>query len=149
MKNLFEKTDTEELLLRIDQLTPDSRPLWGKMNVAQMMAHCSVLLRIARGLDNPKRKWLGIVLGWMIKDYYFGKKTFPRNSPTDPSFIVADERIFADEKQKLIEHIRAFHEGGAQNCTIHPNPFFGRLTPEEWARGQYKHIDHHLRQFGV
>ncbi len=149
MKNLFDKADTEEILSRIERLTPDRKPLWGKMNAAQMMAHCSVLLRIARGLDKPKRKWLGVLMGWALKDYYFGRKTFPRNSPTDPSFVVAGEKDFAEEKQNLIRHIMAFYQGGAENCTTHLNPFFGRLSPDEWARGQYKHIDHHLRQFGV
>jgi hypothetical protein len=149
MKNFFNASDTEEILNRIERLTPETQRLWGKMDVAQMMAHCSILLRIARGLDKPQRRLLGILLGWAVKDSFFGEKAFPKNSPTDKTFIVAHKKTFEDEKQKLIEHIKAFSQGGAAACTTHPNPYFGKLTPEEWAKGQYKHVDHHLKQFGV
>jgi hypothetical protein len=149
MKNFFNASDTEEIINRIGRLTPESQRLWGKMDVSQMMAHCSITLRIARGLDKPKRRLLGILLGWAVKDHYFGEKPFPKNSPTDKTFIVADKKSFEDEKKKLIEHINAFSQGGAVACTTHPNPFFGKLTPQEWAIGQYKHVDHHLKQFGV
>jgi hypothetical protein len=84
-----------------------------------------------------------------VKKSFFGEKPFPKNSPTDRTFIITDPRKFEDEKAILIEHIQAFSNGGPHACTRHPNPFFGKLTPDEWARGQYKHIDHHLQQFGV
>ena len=45
--------------------------------------------------------------------------------------------------------VRQFSEGGETRCTRHPHPFFGSLTPQAWSRGMYKHLDHHLRQFGV
>jgi hypothetical protein len=149
MKNLFDKKDTEEILHRLDQLTPATQRLWGKMAVAQMLAHCTTVIRIARGLDNPKRSVLGILLGWMVKDSFFGEKPYPKNSATATSFIVANERDFEQEKKILRGHIIAFSDGGPEKCTTHPNPFFGKLRPEEWARGQYRHLDHHLSQFGV
>ncbi|MCU0356572.1 MAG: DUF1569 domain-containing protein [Cyclobacteriaceae bacterium] len=149
MKNLFNPDDAKEIIDRIDRLTPQTQALWGKMNAAQMMAHCSILMRIARGLDKPKRRLLGVLLGPLVKKTFFGEKPYPKSSPTDPTFIVADSRVFEEEKQKLIEHIKTFSQGGPDACTNHPNPFFGKLTPDEWARGQYKHIDHHLQQFGV
>lgn len=149
MKSFFNPADTQELVERINTLTPASQRLWGKMDVAQMMAHCSILLRIARGLDKPKRRLLGILLGWAVKKDYFSEKEYPRNSYTDPTFKVVDKKIFEEERQKLLDHITAFSATGAAGCTTHPNPFFGRLTPDEWAQGQYKHIDHHLKQFGV
>ncbi len=149
MKNLFNPTDAQEILMRIEKLTPQTQRLWGKMDVAQMLAHCSILLRIARGLDKPKRSVLGILLGWAVKDKFFGAKPHPKNSPTGRNLIVADQKKFEEEKEKLINHIKEFAAGGPEACTKHPNPFFGKLTPEEWARGQYKHLDHHLQQFGV
>ncbi len=149
MKNLFNPEDAKDVLNRVEKLTPNSQSLWGKMNVAQMMAHCSILLRIARGLDKPARRWLGVLLGWMVKGQFFGEKPYPKNSRTDPTFIVMGKKDFETEKKMLADHIQVFHEGGEAGCTIHPNPFFGKLTPYEWARGQYRHLDHHLKQFGV
>jgi hypothetical protein len=149
MENLFQPSVANDILSRIEKLNAHSQPLWGKMNVAQMLAHCSVLLRIARGLDKPKRRWLGVLLSWMVKDTFFGNKPFPKNSKTDPTFIIANQRDFETEKKIVIEHIKAFSTGGPDACTTHPNPFFGKLKPEEWARGQFRHLDHHLKQFGV
>ena len=149
MKNLFNPADANEILTRIEKLTPETQRLWGKMDVAQMLAHCSILLRIARGLNKPKRSVLGILLGWAVKDKFFGEKPHPKNSPTGSNLIVTDSKKFEEEKEKLINHIKTFAAGGPEACTKHPNPFFGKLTPEEWARGQYKHLDHHLQQFGV
>ncbi len=149
MKNLFDKKDTAEILDRISKLTPETQRLWGKMNVAQMLAHCTTVIRLARGLDKPKRSVLGILIGWMVKDSFYGEKPYPKNSATASSFVVADERDFEREKKILTEHIVAFSEGGPEKCTTHPNPFFGKLRPDEWARGQYRHLDHHLSQFGV
>lgn len=149
MKNLFDKKDTAEILERLNKLTPETKNRWGKMTVSQMLAHCSIVIRIARGLDKPKRNILGILLGWAVKESFFGEKPYPKNSTTAPSFIVSDPRDFEKEKKILTEHIIAFSEGGEAACTTHPNPFFGKLRPDEWARGQYRHLDHHLNQFGV
>lgn len=149
MKNLFDKKDTEEILERIGKLTPATQGLWGKMAVSQMLAHCTIMLRMARGLDKPKRSMLGVLIGWMVKDTFYGDKPYPKNSATGSALIVSDQRDFEQEKKILTEHILAFSEGGPAKCTTHPNPFFGRLRPDEWARGQYRHLDHHLSQFGV
>lgn len=149
MKNLFDKNDVNEIVARINLLTSESKPLWGKMTVAQMLAHCSILIRLARGLDKPKRNLLGVLIGWMVKDQFYGDKPYPKSSATAPSFIITDLRDFEIEKKTLTDHILAFSKGGVEACTTHPNPFFGKLSPTEWARGQYRHLDHHLSQFGV
>jgi Protein of unknown function (DUF1569) len=149
MKNLFNQQDTAEIIERINRLTPQTRHLWGKMNAAQMLAHCTIIISIARGLKKPNRRRLGILLAWMAKDQFFGEKPYPKDSPTDRTFIVADQHVFEKEKSTLLEPVKAFSSGGEVACTTHPNPFFGKLTPREWAREQYRHLDHHLSQFGV
>ena len=63
MKNLYSNADTEEIISRIDQLKPDSERLWGKMDVAQMMAHCSAALEMASGHTSPSRLLIGRILG--------------------------------------------------------------------------------------
>lgn len=149
MKNLFERDAVDEVLTRIDSLTPSSAQLWGKMNVAQMLAHCAGALDMASGQLILPSMLIGRVLGRFIKPIYTNEKPFSQNNPTDPKLVVADQRDFLREQEQLKLKVRQFHEGGEAKCTSHPHPFFGSFTPQEWARGMYKHLDHHLRQFGA
>jgi len=149
MKNLFEKGSAEELLLRIDGLQPATQRQWGKMDVAQMMAHCSAALDMASGKLVLPRLLIGRLLGSFVRPIYSNEKPFSKSSPTDPKLVVSDQRDFQKEKDQLKVKVREFQEGGEAKCTRHPHPFFGSLTPYEWGRGMYKHLDHHLRQFGA
>jgi hypothetical protein len=72
-----------------------------------------------------------------------------RNSPTIEGLIVKDKRNLEIERKRLFELVSRFVAAGSNGCTAHPHSFFGRLTPDEWAILMYKHLDHHLRQFGV
>ncbi|HMJ61868.1 MAG TPA: DUF1569 domain-containing protein, partial [Bryobacteraceae bacterium] len=74
---------------------------------------------------------------------------FRRNSPSDKSLIIRDERDFETERQRLCGLLDRFQAGGPEGCTRHPHSFFGRLIPMEWATFMYHHLDHHLQQFGV
>jgi len=149
MKNLFEKEATDEVIARIDTLQPAAQRQWGKMDVAQMLAHCSAALDMASGRLNPPRMFIGRLIGPFIKPIYSNEKPFSRNNPTDPTLMVSDARDFEREREKLKLCVQQFRDGGETKCTRHPHPFFGALTPAEWSRGMYKHLDHHLRQFGA
>lgn len=149
MKNLFQPEAVEDLISRIDKLQPASTRQWGKMDVAQMMAHCSATLDMASGQLNLPRVFIGRVLGPFVKPIFTNEKPFSRNSPTDKKLKFSDPRDFAPEQEQLKLKLRQFHQGGEAHCTKQPHPFFGALTPQEWSRGMYKHLDHHLRQFGV
>lgn len=149
MKNLFEQETAREVLARVDRLRPESRPEWGKMDVAQMMAHCSITLDIASGRLNPPRIFVGRLIGGFFKSIYTNDKPFEKNGPTGKELVVNDRRDFVTEREQLLLKIRQFADGGEALCTRHPHPFFGSLTPQAWSRGMYKHLDHHLRQFGV
>lgn len=149
MKNLFEKETADEVISRIDQLRPASQRQWGKMNVAQMMAHCSAALDMAAGRLNPPRMLIGRILGPLVRPIFTNEKPFSKNNPTEKRLIVVDQRDFAQEREQLKQKIQHFHEGGEAGCTRHPHAFFGPLSPQAWSRGMYKHMDHHLRQFGV
>jgi len=149
MKNLFERDTLDEVLSRIDRLRPDSPRQWGKMDAAQMMAHCSITMDIASGRLKLPRVLVGRLLGPFVKSLLTNEKPFGKNGPTGKELVVADRRDFARERDQLTAKIRDFSEGGEARCTQHPHPFFGSLTPKEWSRGMYKHVDHHLRQFGV
>jgi hypothetical protein len=147
MKNLFEREAVDEVISRIDKLQPAVQRQWGKMDVAQMMAHCSAALDMASGKLKLPRIFIGRLIGPLVKPIYTNEKPFSRNNPTDPKLVVSDQRDFLREQEQLKAKVRQFHEGGEAQCTRHPHPFFGEFTPPQWARGMYKHLDHHLRQF--
>ncbi len=149
MNNLFNQSDVSKILERIEKLTTNSQRQWGKMNVAQMLAHCNASLETAMGLNFIKKLFIGRIIGFFTKPWALGEKPFPKNSPTANSYIFNDNRKFEEEKSTVIASVKKFFEGGPSQCTIHPHPFFGKFTPEEWAVFQWKHLDHHLRQFGV
>jgi hypothetical protein len=149
MKNLFEQEAVDEVITRLDTLQTNAQRQWGKMDVAQMMAHCSATLEMASGRINPPRILIGRILGPLVRPIYTNAKPFSRSNPTDKALVIADRRDFQYERERLTQLLRKFHEGGAANCTRHPHPFFGELSPQDWSRGMYKHLDHHLRQFGA
>ena len=149
MRNLFEPEAIDEIQSRIDSLQPASPRQWGKMDVAQMMAHCSAGLDMASGRLNPPRILIGRLIGLFVKPIYTNEKPFSQNNPTDKALVVADQRNFQHEREQLKLKLQQFHEGGEARCTRHAHPFFGALTPQQWSRGMYKHLDHHLRQFGA
>jgi hypothetical protein len=150
MKNLFEVAMVDEVKQRMTQLRPDSQRLWGKMNAAQAVAHCTAGLELALGDRRPPRLLIGRIIGPMIKSKAFREdEPMRRNSPTVQGLVVRDERDLDIERQRLCSMIDRFAAAGPQGCTAHPHSFFGRLTPEEWSMWMYKHLDHHLQQFGV
>ncbi|HJU84036.1 MAG TPA: DUF1569 domain-containing protein [Holophagaceae bacterium] len=150
MKNLFEADRVEELKERLTLLRSDSERLWGSMNASQAVAHCALSLESAVGDRLPPRKLLGRVLGRLIKPLVLrNDEPMRRNSPTVKDLIVGDDRDLKVERERLFRLIDRFVAAGSKGCTTHPHSFFGRLTPEEWAILMYKHLDHHLRQFGV
>ena len=149
MKSLYEKSVLQEVMSRIEKLSADQKPVWGKMNAAQMMEHCSLILDFATGRNKPKRMFLGYILGPIIKNQYYNDEPLMKNSPTAKDFIVADQQDFEKAKNRLVNLVKEFSEGGEAKCTTHPSAFFGKLTPAQHGMGVYKHTDHHLQQFGV
>jgi hypothetical protein len=150
MKNLFESSRVQEVKERMACLTPTSQREWGSMSVAQMLAHCSIGMHTASGEAQPPRLLIGRILGPLIKPLAL-KNDDPmrKNSPTAPIFLVKNEQDFETERTRLLELIDNFAAAGPAGCTTHPHAFFGRLKPDEWAILMYKHVDHHLRQFGA
>ncbi|MFP5211715.1 MAG: DUF1569 domain-containing protein [Acidobacteriota bacterium] len=153
MKNLFDPTLAEDIKRRIMRLNPESERQWGTMTVAQTLAHCTAGIQMATGVINPRRaSFPANVIGLAIKPLVFGDdKPMRRNSPSSPELFSADTGRcdFERERTQLIATIHDFTDKGAAGCSQHPHPFFGPLKPQQWAILMYKHLDHHLRQFGV
>jgi hypothetical protein len=147
MKSLFNAAENRELIDRIGKLTPSTPALWGKMRVDQMLAHCQAPFKVAYGELNLKRGLIGLLFGGMAKKQMSGNKPFKQNLPTHPKFLVADQRVFNEEKEKLESCIVRFNNPKA--IVLDTHPFFGKMSPDEWDNLMWKHLDHHLRQFGV
>ena len=148
MKSLFNNTDNNEIIERINRLTPESRAGWGKMNVAQMMCHCSIALKACLGEIKPKKVFISYLFGKIAKKQVLGPKDFRKNTPTAKEYIVKDIKNFDNEKERLISYVKKF-EAGSDVVTKEQHPFFGKMTIEEWECLIWKHLDHHMRQFGV
>ena len=149
MKNLFERETVDEVISRIDKLQPAAATPVGQDG---RRADDGALFRDARhgfGQAHSAAMFIGRLIGPLVKPIYSNEKPFSRNNPTDKKLVIADQRDFLREQEQLKRSIRQFYEGGEAQCTRHPHPFFGALTPQEWSRGMYKHLDHHLRQFGA
>ncbi|WJM10572.1 DUF1569 domain-containing protein [Paenibacillus polymyxa] len=149
MKSIFDTINAAEITERMDQLSENSIPKWGTMQVSQMLAHCSVFHDIPLGNAFPPRGLLGRLIGRFAKPMFYNDKPLPHNMSTIPTIIIDDQRQFLAEKEKLEQQINIFQQGASGKFSRHPHPFFGKLTAEQWGKGIYKHLDHHLKQFGV
>lgn len=151
MRHLFEAESADEIKQRLQQLRPDSRRQWGKMNATQMLAHCSAGLEMALGQIRPPRMTIGRFMGPLVKPMALMENAeMRRNVPTAKELVVESNDLnFGKERVRLGELIDCFVAAGSGGCTTHPHFFFGRLNPEEWSILAYKHLDHHLRQFDV
>jgi len=150
LPNIFSKEVAEEVVERINRLTPSSPPLWGKMSVAQMLAHCCVAYEMVYTDKHPKPGFLmGFIMKTFIKRAVVSPKPYRRNSKTAPAFLISDEKEFEAEKMRLINYIRETQLFGAYIFDGKVSHSFGPLSANEWNNMFYKHLDHHLKQFGV
>jgi hypothetical protein len=150
MKNLFDPDRVKEVKERIARLRQDSPRQWGKMTAPQAVAQCAIGMQMALGDFVPPRTFIGRMLGGIVRSLALRDDApMRRNSPTIPSMVITDDRDLGTEQQQLIALIDRFAGAGPRGCTTHPHSFFGKLTSDQWAILMYKHLDHHLRQFGV
>lgn len=150
LPNIFSKEVSEGVIDRINSLSPSTQPLWGKMNVAQMFAHCCVAYEMVYTDKHPQPGFfMGFILKNFVKRMVVSPKPYPKSSKTAPAFLVSDEKDFEAEKQRLIDYIRETEVLGSYIFDGKKSLSFGHLSANEWNNMFYKHIDHHLKQFGV
>ena len=150
MNNFFDPSTAEAIFQRIALLNANSKAQWGKMQVAQMLAHCQQPLKIALGEVRGRRTLIGILFGGYARRTFVEKATpFKKDLPTDKNFLVSDSRVFQDEQERLMHYLRRFLAAGPEGMNPDPHPFFGKMTGYDWGVLTWKHLDHHLRQFGV
>lgn len=150
LPNIFTKEVAANVAERINKLTPNSQPLWGKMSVAQMLAHCCVPYEMVYTDKHPKPGFfMGFILKNFIKKAVVSDKPYAKNLKTAPAFLVSDEKDFEAEKKRLIDYINETQVLGAYIFDGKVSLSFGPLSDNEWNNMFYKHLDHHLKQFGV
>ncbi|NOQ74529.1 MAG: DUF1569 domain-containing protein [Crocinitomix sp.] len=150
MKNIFDEVVNNEVLARINTLSNESQPTWGKMDVAQMLAHCSVAYDgVYDDARPPAKGFKKFLLKLFIKKIVVGDKPYKKNSRTAPEFLIVDKRDFNTEKERLITYLNKTQELGGSHFDGKESQSLGPLTLDEWSNMFYKHLDHHLTQFGV
>lgn len=151
MKNIFQKEIANEIITRINELTPNSKPLWGRMNVSQMLAHCNVTYTYTYQPEQFKKPnfIVRFILKTVVKKYVLSPNPYKHNGKTAPEFIIKEERNFDLEKEKLINNIIKTQELGEKHFDGLENISFGKMSSDQWNTMFYKHLNHHLSQFGV
>ena len=149
MKSLFNPRDRDALARRLAELEPGAQRHWGRMEPAQMLAHCAIALGDVLGERPVKQAFLGKLITPLIRGRIFGGKPFRRDAPTDPTYVVSNPQDFDAERSRLATLIDRVVQRGTAKTEGMVHPFFGRLSGDQWGRLIHKHLDHHLRQFGV
>ena len=150
MENIFDKKVTDSLIERISNLKSTTQPQWGKMSVDQMLAHCNVPYEMVFEDIHPKPKGLKkTLLKLFVKNPVVNEKPYKKNGRTAPQFLITDAKNFVEEKARLADYLQKTQELGADHFDGKESHSFGKLTKQEWNNMFYKHLDHHLNQFGV
>jgi hypothetical protein len=146
--SIYSKSDTEKIIARIHSLTTENKAIWGVMNVDQMVKHCIAAVEVAYGEKEVEVKWMMRLLGRLVKNKIFNSD-FQQNSPTAKEFVFSGSYDLEASKLILIEKFSRFSNEGKEAIAVMNHPFWGKMTYEDWDKLMWKHIDHHLRQFGA
>jgi hypothetical protein len=149
MKNIADTTDFNAVIQRINALTSDAPRLWGTMTPAQMLLHCRIQIGFGTG-EVKSKKLYPAPIQWLIKQTVGFRIPWSKNLPTAPAMVstAKDGLDFETEKAALQATIAHFAHLPT-DATLAGHPIFGAMNKDEWGRIIYKHLDHHLRQFGV
>jgi hypothetical protein len=150
MINIFDISETNGIINRINKLKPETQGQWGRMSVAQMLAHCNVTYEMI--YDNIHKKpnpIMKFILKTIVRPSVVGEKLYKKDLRTAPQFLMKGEKLFDAEKKRLIDYILKTQKLGEAEFHNKESHSFGALTKEEWSNMFYKHLDHHLGQFGV
>ncbi len=145
-QSLYDSDVYRAVRARLDALTPDTPPQWGAMTAAQMLAHCAGIQEVANGKPLRNTPLIARLFKGMIRRMVVGEKPYPRSTRTHPQYLQTDERDFDTEKRRLLDALQTFKETKGQPGR---HPLFGTMTVEEKGWSAFKHLDHHLTQFGV
>ena len=148
--NIFTTEISNQTIERINQLSAITNAKWGKMNVGQMLAHCNVTYEMVYTDKYAKpNAFVKFILKNLVKNKVVSDKPFSKNGKTAPQFVITDAREFDTEKKRLVDYINQTQKLGEKHFNGLESYSFGELTAQEWNNMFYKHLNHHLSQFGV
>lgn len=148
--NLFEQQDFNTAKERINKLTNETQAGWGKMNVSQMLAHLCVAYEMDHeNIHSKPNAFARFMIKLFAKSQVVGAKPYPKNGRTAPQFVISDQRDFEKEKARLMTYMQKTYDLGSSHYDQRESLSFGKLSVQEWNTLYSKHLDHHLRQFGV
>ncbi len=149
MKTIFDEKARQELLARVDRLTPDCRPRWGKMNAEQMLAHLVEAMKLGTGDLKTKPKKM-LVRYAPLRQLVVYLLPWPKGAPTAKELIRTDSDAgtLAMNREELARLIGVI-ASRADEKEWPEHPAFGKLSRRAWGVLGWRHTDHHLRQFGL
>ncbi|RRO16451.1 DUF1569 domain-containing protein [Flavobacteriaceae bacterium 14752] len=150
MKSIFEEQPLREIIKRIDNLSVNNQSKWGKMNVTQMLNHCQKPVKLAFGEENVKKPNIfmrGVIK--FMKPTLYNDKPWKQGLPTAKEFVIRNTEDFEVEKSKLKALVERMHKSESFFSPSKEHPIFGNMKSWMWGQSAYKHLDHHLKQFGV
>jgi hypothetical protein len=148
-KSLYDIATMDAVAARVDALSETTPPEWGKMDVAQMLGHCAEILEVANGKPLTGTPWIARLFKGMIRKMVVGPKPYAHSITTHPQYVVSGTRDFLTQKTRLTAALKVMSEEGPEGAPQTEHALFGRMTAQEKGWGMYKHLDHHLTQFGV
>ncbi len=135
------------LVSRARTLTPQHTATWGKFSVTGMLAHLNDSARMATGALQVTGKAPSFLKWPPVRYLFIHVLPMPKGAPTAPELLArSDSADFARELQTFEAGMIALD--GTSHALV-PHPAFGTLSHTAWGLLIHKHVDHHLRQFGV
>jgi hypothetical protein len=146
-KSLSDARARQELLARLERLTPDATARWGKMTAPQMLAHVADWMLMAKGELKTAAKKRPLRYP-VIKQLVIFWLPWPKGVPTAPELLGRKSSEWAIERAAVRKHVQSF-ENRDPKAAWPDHPAFGKLTARAWGVLGYRHTDHHFRQFGI
>lgn len=121
------------------------------MNVSQMLKHCELVLKVPlRKVVLPHINLFFQAIGAATKiEMQVFNNGIPRNMPTFQKLIVNFECDFDESKTNLLNTLKDFRTASEKKELPDRHRLFGTMTEKDWGFLEYKHLDHHLKQFNV
>ncbi len=146
-RSIFDPAARHALLARLDRVAPDTQPRWGTLTAPRMVSHLLDAVRMALG-DVVISRRKSFLANPIVRYLIIHVVPFPKGAPTAPRLLARAPESWAED----VAALKAVVERAAANETAgawQPHPAFGAISTRDWGVLIYKHVEHHLTQFGA